>query len=50
MWILFTVTNDIAGKKRYGAVTRADALNRSFTVNTLDNKGLKYKIFGKFKI
>ena len=34
MWILCTVTNDIAGKKGAvtRAVTRADALNRSFTV------------------
>ena len=31
MWILCTVTNDIVGKKRYGAVTRADVLNRSST-------------------
>ena len=32
MWILFTVTDDIAWKKTQGVVTRADALNRSFTV------------------
>ena len=32
MWILCTVTEDIAGKKRQGAVTGADALNRSFMV------------------
>ena len=32
MWILWTVTDDIAWKKRSGAVTMADALNRSFSV------------------
>ena len=36
MWILCTVTDNIAGKKRWGGVTRADALNRSFTVFVLN--------------
>ena len=33
MWILLTVI----GKKRQGAVTRADAVNRSFTVCPMRN-------------
>ena len=40
MWILCTVTEDIAGKKRWGAVTRADVLNRSFTVYLLYISGV----------
>ena len=45
MWILCTVADDFAGKKRWVAVTRADALNRSFTVLFPSYPSLNFNTF-----